>query len=55
MTSEDFAYLSHEFPSCFYRLGTNDGKIIQPPPTFNIDEKSLEIGAGLLAYIAINS
>ncbi len=55
MTSEDFAYLSHEFPSCFYRLGTNDGKNNSNlhTPTFNIDEKSLEIGAGLLAYIAI--
>ena len=55
MTSEDFAYLSHECPSCFYRLGTNDGKNNSNlhTPTFNIDERSLEIGAGLLAYIAI--
>ena len=55
MTSEDFAYLSHEFPSCFYRLGTFDGKNTSNlhTPTFNIDEDSLEIGAGLLSYIAI--
>ncbi|HTA28715.1 MAG TPA: M20 family metallopeptidase [Bacteroidia bacterium] len=58
MTSEDFAYYSHLKPSCFYRLGTgNVAKGITSglhTPTFNVDEKSLEIGMGLMAWLAIN-
>ena len=55
MTSEDFSYLSHRFPSCFYRLGTNNKNINSNlhTPTFNIDESALEIGAGLFCFIAI--
>ena len=55
MTAEDFAYLSHEYPSCFYRLGTaNENKKSNlHTPTFDIDESSLEIGAGLFSFIAI--
>ena len=55
MTSEDFSYLSHLFPSCFYRLGTNNKNINSNlhTPTFNIDESALEIGAGLFCFIAI--
>lgn len=59
MTAEDFAWYSQEIPACFYRLGTGNRKkgITSPvhTPTFNIDEKSLEIGAGLMAYLAIES
>lgn len=58
MTSEDFAYYSRVKPSCFYRLGTaNASKGITAgvhTPTFNIDEKALETGMGLMAWIAIN-
>jgi amidohydrolase len=55
MTAEDFAYLSHEYPSCFYRLGTaNENKNSNlHTPTFDIDETSLEIGSGLFSFIAI--
>jgi len=55
MTAEDFAYLSHEYPSCFYRLGTSNKnkKSNLHTPTFDIDEASLEIGAGLFSFIAI--
>jgi amidohydrolase len=57
MTAEDFAYYSQVIPSCFYRLGTaNQEKGITNrlhTSTFNIDEESLEIGMGLLAYLAI--
>jgi amidohydrolase len=57
MTAEDFAYYSQVIPSCFYRLGTaNQEKGIANrlhTSTFNIDEESLEIGMGLLAYLAI--
>jgi amidohydrolase len=58
MTSEDFAYYSQLKPSCFYRLGTgNVSKGITSglhTSTFNVDENSLEIGMGLMAWIAIN-
>jgi len=58
MTAEDFAFFSQQVPACFYRLGTgNKAKGITSgvhTPTFDIDENSLEIGAGLMAWIAIN-
>ncbi|MGZ3862998.1 MAG: M20 metallopeptidase family protein [Bacteroidia bacterium] len=56
MTAEDFSFISQEVPSCFFRLGTGNKKegIISGvhSPTFNIDEKALDTGAGLLAAIA---
>jgi len=58
MAAEDFSYYSQEIPACFYRLGTrNEEKGIISSvhtPTFDIDEHALEIGAGLMAWIAIN-
>lgn len=58
MGAEDFSYYSQEMPACFYRLGTrNEEKGITSyvhTPTFNIDENALEIGAGLMAWIALN-
>ncbi len=57
MTSEDFSFYSLVKPACFYRLGTgNEAKGITSgvhTPTFDIDEKALETGMGLMAYIAI--
>ena len=59
MTAEDFACYSHEVPSCFYRLGTaNASKGITHglhTSLFNIDEQSLKIGMGLMAYLAIKN
>jgi amidohydrolase len=59
MAAEDFAYYSQHAPSCFYRLGTrNEGKGIVSSvhtPTFDIDEKSLSIGMGLMAWLAVCS
>ncbi len=56
MTSEDFAFYSHEIPACFYRLGTagksNDFKSGVHTDTFDIDEQALEIGMGLMAWLA---
>lgn len=58
MTSEDFAFYSHIIPATFYRLGTgNPEKNITSPvhtSTFNIDESALEVGSGLMAWLAIN-
>jgi len=57
MTAEDFAYFSQHSPVCFYRLGVgNKEKGIEQSvhhPQFNIDEKALELGMGLMSYIAI--
>ena len=59
MTAEDFAYYSHQVPSCFYRLGTRIEQkgIVHGLHTsrFNIDEQSLKIGMGLMAYLAIKN
>ena len=57
MTAEDFSYYSQQLPACFYRLGTgNRDKGITSPvhtDTFDVDEKSLEIGMGLMAWLAM--
>jgi amidohydrolase len=57
MTAEDFAYYSQLVPSCFYRLGIrNESRgIVHNLHTdrFDIDESSLEIGAGLMAWLAV--
>lgn len=58
MAAEDFSYYTQEIDGCFYRLGTrNEAKGIVSgvhTPTFDIDEDALEIGAGLMAFIAVN-
>lgn len=58
MAAEDFAYYTQEIDGCFYRLGTrNESKGITSgvhTPTFDIDEEALEIGSGLMAFIAVN-
>ena len=58
MTAEDFAYYSHIIPACFYRLGVKDPsweKIRNlHTPEFDADERSLETGMGLMAWLAVN-
>lgn len=58
MGAEDFAFYSHEVPACFYRLGTgNEAKGTTHgvhTPVFDIDEDALEIGNGLMAWMALN-
>jgi metal-dependent amidase/aminoacylase/carboxypeptidase family protein len=57
MTSEDFAYFSQTMPACFYRLGTgNRARGITSglhTDTFDIEESSLELSIGLMAWLAI--
>lgn len=57
MAAEDFSYYTQEIDGCFYRLGTrNEAKGIISgvhTSTFDIDEDALEIGAGLMAFIAV--
>lgn len=58
MASEDFAYYSQIVPSCFYRLGTGNYErnltSSVHTPTFDIDESALELGVGLMAWMAVN-
>jgi amidohydrolase len=58
MAAEDFSYYSQEMDACFYRLGVrNEARGITSgvhTPTFNVDESSLEIGSGLMSWLAIN-
>ncbi|KAF0202461.1 MAG: hypothetical protein FD170_1928 [Bacteroidetes bacterium] len=59
MTAEDFAYFSQQVPSCFYRLGIRNENlgIIHNLHTdqFDVDETSLETGAGLMAWMAVRA
>ena len=58
MTSEDFAFYSQIFPSCFFRLGVGGPGLKDMSAlhtaTFRIDEKALEIGMGMLAWLAFS-
>lgn len=55
--SEDFAFYSQVIPASFYRLGTrNEAKGIKSyvhTSTFDVDEDSLIISTGLMAWMAI--
>ncbi len=56
MAAEDFAFYSHSADACFYRLGTrNEKKGITSSvhtSTFDVDERALETGMGLMAFLA---
>ncbi|MEO6522567.1 MAG: M20 family metallopeptidase [Mucilaginibacter sp.] len=57
MAAEDFAYYTQVADSCFYRLGTRNEErgIISSvhTPTFDVEEKALEVSTGLMAYLAL--
>lgn len=57
MWAEDFAYFGRRVPGCFYNLGVaNTQKGWNSPlhsPTLMIDERALETGAGLMAFLAV--
>ncbi len=57
MAAEDFAYYSQVADACFYRLGTrNEARGITSSvhtPTFDVEESTLELSTGLMAYIAV--
>jgi amidohydrolase len=54
MGAEDFGFYSQQIPAFFLRLGTKieNGTGLHTP-TFNINEEALHLGAGLLAYLAV--
>ncbi len=53
-TGEDFARFTQLIPGCFFRIGVaNHKKGIKSnlhTPTFNVDEKSIEVGTGLMIW-----
>lgn len=57
MTAEDFASFAQHVPACFYRLGVaNEGRGITSglhTPNFDVDEKALEIGTGLMTWASL--
>lgn len=57
MTAEDFAYITQKVPSCFFRLGiANKERGITSgvhTSTFDVDEKCLEVGMGIAAWLAV--
>lgn len=58
MGAEDFGYYTSLMPGCFFRLGTaNVAKGITAgvhTPRFNIDERAIEIGMGIMTWLGIN-
>lgn len=54
MGGEDFAVYSQQLPACFYRLGVqNPNGTGLHTSTFDVDEDCLEVGAGLMAWLAM--
>jgi len=57
MTAEDFSFYAQKVDGCFYRLGTNQNNIAKTTPVhtayFDVDESCLSVGAGLMAWLAI--
>ncbi|HJW16201.1 MAG TPA: M20 family metallopeptidase [Flavisolibacter sp.] len=55
MGAEDFGYYSLQVPGCFFRLGTanTSSGIVSGvhTPKFNIDERAIEIGIGMMATL----
>ena len=58
MTADDFSYFSQKYPATYYRLGIKEkgtGKEYGLHTSeFYVDEKSLETGTGLMAWIALS-
>lgn len=59
MGAEDFGYYSQKIPGCFYRLGVMNAAagIVSGvhTPTFNIDERAIETGIGLMALFGASA
>ena len=55
MGAEDFGYYSQVIPGCFYRLGVMNQELGITAgvhtPTFNVDERAIEIGMGAMAWL----
>ncbi|WP_300601028.1 M20 family metallopeptidase [Niabella sp.] len=57
MGAEDFGYYTQQIPGCFYRLGVmNVERGITAgvhTPLFNVDENAIELGMGMMAWLAV--
>jgi len=57
MTSEDFAFFSHSYPSMMYRLGVKapSSESVFPlhTSTFQVDESALKTGAAMMSWLAL--
>lgn len=56
MTGDDFSYFAQLVPSSYFKLGVGNDDIKSPlhSPDFDIDEKSIALGAAILAQSAID-
>ena len=59
MGAEDFGYYTQVIPGCFYRLGVRNKEkgIIHNvhTPQFNIDERAIETGMGMMAWLGASA
>eukprot|EP00456_Euglypha_rotunda_P084367 TRINITY_DN84695_c0_g1_i1.p1 TRINITY_DN84695_c0_g1~~TRINITY_DN84695_c0_g1_i1.p1 ORF type:complete len:146 (+),score=3.21 TRINITY_DN84695_c0_g1_i1:35-439(+) len=59
MGAEDFGYYTQVIPGCFYRLGVRnvDKDIVHNvhTPRFNIDERAIAIGMGMMAWLGASA
>lgn len=59
MTGEDFSFYTQHMDGCFFRLGTNRNNEAFTHPVhtaeFDIDEYALELGAGMMANLALRA
>ncbi len=59
MGAEDFGYYTQVIPGCFYRLGVRNKEkgIIHNvhTPQFNIDERAIEMGMGMMAWLGVSA
>jgi amidohydrolase len=59
MGAEDFGYYTQVIPGCFYRLGvrnTEKGIVHNVhTPKFNIDERAIETGMGMMAWLGVST
>ncbi|MFY7965968.1 MAG: M20 metallopeptidase family protein [Chitinophagaceae bacterium] len=55
MGAEDFGYYTQQIPGCFFRLGVGNEEqgIVHNvhTPKFNIDERAIEIGIGMMVWL----
>jgi amidohydrolase len=58
MGAEDFGYYTQQIPGCFFRLGVRNeaAGIIHNvhTPKFNIDERAIETGMGMMAWLGVS-
>lgn len=59
MGAEDFGYYTQVIPGCFYRLGVRNTErdIVHNvhTPKFNIDERAIETGMGMMAWLGASA